>query len=141
MVVPGEADGKSGIGGWLLVLCLLLLVFQPINLALSVVSALDALPLRGTPLALIVLGQLVVAGIGVAAGLALVGRRMGAPHLAKTSLILSAAMDFIVYTTPFFPNNRYPGTTPLLLGASMSYYAVWILYLLRSRRVRNTFPV
>jgi hypothetical protein len=145
MVVPphtgvNEAPPPDEVGGWLLLLCLLLLVGQPVALALSAARSLGALPTRGAPLALVVLGQLLVAGIGVAAGLALLGRRRGAVTLAKWSLLLSAAMDQFVYATSFLPSNRLPGTTPLFAGASLIYYAVWIEYLLRSKRVRRTFP-
>jgi hypothetical protein len=55
------------------------------------------------------------------------------------SLALSAAMDVFIYTTPFYPSNRQPGDTPLYVGASLAYYSAWTLYLMRSRRVRNTF--
>lgn len=130
---------KSGIGGWLLLLCLLLLVWQPASLALSGAGALDALPVRGLPLALVLVGQLLVASVGVGAGLALAGRRPGAVTLAKWSLGLSAAMDLFVYTTPFVPSNRMPGETPLVVTASLLYYAIWLAYLFRSKRVRNTF--
>lgn len=121
-------------------LCLLLLVGQPVSLAVSAARSLGALPTKGLPLALVVIGQLSVAGVGVAAGLALLGRRRGAVALAKWSLLLSAAMDQFVYATPFLPNNRYPGTTPVFAAASLAYYAVWLEYLLRSKRVRRTFP-
>ena len=139
-VNDGVDPVTSGVRGWLLVLCLLLLVGQPINLAIGAMRALGALPIRGLPLALVVLGQLVVTGIGVGAGLALVGQRRGAAAFAKWSLLLSAGMDLFVYSTPFVPNNRLPGTTPLFVIASLTYYAIWIAYLSRSKRVRSTFP-
>src|SRR5437660_745940 len=131
MVVPRDppVNEMTGVGGWLLLLCLLLLVGQPINLAVGSARALGALPMRGLPLALVVLGQLTVAGIGVGAGLALLGCRRGAATLAKWSLLLSAGMDLFVYTAPFLPNNRLPGTTPLFVIASLTYYAIWIAYL------------
>src|SRR6266404_5976253 len=105
----------SGVGGWLVLLCLMLLVGQPLDLAIGAARALGALPMRGLPLALVVVGQLMVAGIGVGAGLALLGCRRGAATFAKWSLLLSAAMDLFVYTTPFLPNNRLPGTTPIFV--------------------------
>jgi hypothetical protein len=129
----------SGVGGWLLLLCLLLLVGQPINLAIGAARALGSLPVRGLPLALVIIGQLMVAGIGVGAGLALLGSRRGATTFATYSLVLSAGMDLFVYSTPFVPNNRLPGTTPLAVIASLTYYAIWIAYLSLSKRVRNTF--
>jgi hypothetical protein len=115
---------RSGVGGWLLVLCLLLLVWQPLSIALVASSALDALAIRGLPLALIMLMRLGVAAVGIAGGLA---------------LVISAAADLIVYTTPYFPSNRVPGTTPLYIAASIAYSAMWITYLARSRRVRETY--
>jgi hypothetical protein len=138
-VNDGIGQMPSGIGGWLLLLCLLLLVGQPLNLGIGAARALGALPMRGMPLALVLLGQLMVAGVGVGAGLALLGSRRGAPTFAKWSLLLSAGMDLFAYTTPFLPNNRLPGTTPLFIAASLAYYGVWIAYLSRSKRVRNTF--
>jgi len=144
MVVPGRSgvndarEMKSGVGGWLLLLCLLLLVGQPVRLAFGAASALNALAWRGAGLALVVLAQILVAGVGVAAGIALFGGRRGAATFAKWSLVLSAAMDLFVYTTPFLPNNRLPGTTPLFVLASLTYHATWIAYLSRSTRVRNT---
>jgi len=137
---PQADKMPRGVGGWLLLLCLLLLVGQPINLAIGAARALGSLPMRGLPLALTMMGQLMVAGIGVGAGLALLGSRRGAATFAKGSLLLSAGMDLFVYSTPFVPNNRLPGTTPLFVIASLTYYAIWIAYLSRSKRVQNTFP-
>jgi hypothetical protein len=144
MVVPpktvvNDSQPPDDVGGWLLILCLLLLIGQPINLAVSAARSLSALPTRGLPLALVVVGQLVVAGVGVSAGLALLGRRLGAVTLAKWSLLMSAAMDQFVYATSFLPSNRLPGTTPLYAAGSLVYYGLWLEYLIRSKRVRNIF--
>jgi hypothetical protein len=145
MVAPrhtrvNEVGRPLDVGGWLFLLCRLLLVGHPVALAFSAVRALGSLPTRGLPLGLIVLCQLLVAGIGVAAGLALRDRRPGAVGLAKWSLVMSAAMDLFVYATPFMPNNRLPGSTPIFAAASLVYYTLWLEYLRRSERVRRTFP-
>ena len=136
------SDGKEAdeVGGWLLLLCLLLLVGKPVSLAFGAAQSLGALPTRGPSLAAVVLCQLLIAGVGVAAGLALLGRRQGAVSLARWSLVLSAVMDQFVYATPFLPNNRLPGTTLWFAAASLAFYTIWIEYLLRSKRVRRTFP-
>jgi hypothetical protein len=126
-------------GGWLLVLCLLLLIWQPLSLGLVAASVLGAVALGGWPLAIVLLTRVVVSGFGIAAGLALLGRRPGAVPLAKISLALSAVSDVFVYTTPFVPNNRAPGETPVYIAVSVAYSALWIVYLSRSRRVRDTF--
>ena len=59
--------------------------------------------------------------------------------MAKASLILSAISDVFTYTTPYFPNNRPPGDTTLILAASLAWYAVWLIYLFRSKRVRQVY--
>jgi hypothetical protein len=125
--------------GWLLLFCLLLLVWQPLSLALVASSVLGALTIRGLPLALVLMTRVLAAALGIAAGLALLGRRAGAVTLAKVSLAASAATDVFVYTTPFFPSNRPPGDTVLVVGASLAYHGVWMIYLLRSKRVKETF--
>ncbi len=132
-------SGPAGVGGWLIVFCLLLLIWQPISLGLVASSVLDALPVRGTPLALLLLVRLLVASLGISAGLALLGRRAYAPALAKASLVASAATETFVYSTSFFPSNRVPGETPIVVAASLAYYAIWLAYLIHSRRVRNTY--
>jgi hypothetical protein len=131
--------GPTGVGGWLLVLCLLLLVWQPLSLGLVASSVLDALPVRGLPLALVLFLRLTVVAFGIAAGLTLLTRRPAAVPLAKASLAASAATDLFVYTTPYFPNNRPPGDTIVVVIVAMVYYAIWFGYLVRSQRVRNTF--
>jgi len=59
--------------------------------------------------------------------------------MAKASLILSAASDVFVYTTPYFPSNRMPGDTTYYVIASLVYHFGWVAYLARSKRVRATF--
>src|ERR687885_774595 len=48
-------NGKEpeGVGGWLLILCALLLIWQPLSLGLLASSVLDSLAVRGLPLALV----------------------------------------------------------------------------------------
>ena len=120
-------------------LCGLLLVWQPISTGLVASRMLDLLAIRGLPVALIVILRLLSTGFGVAAGLALLGRRPGAVGLARISLAASAATDLIVYLTPYFPSNRAPGETPVYVVVSLTYYGLWLGYLFRSKRVTATF--
>jgi peptidoglycan/LPS O-acetylase OafA/YrhL len=126
------------IGGWLLVFGVLLLIWQPLSLALTAPHAIDELPLRGPGLAIILAVRVLAAGGGIAAALALFGRRAGAISLAKASLVFSAAVDLLVYATPYYPNNRPPGDTTIILIVSLSYYVFWLSYLFRSKRVKAT---
>ena len=134
-----QHDGPEGVRGWLLLLSLLLLFEEPANVALTAPAAITALPIRGIPLALILLLRLGVAALGISAGLALSGRHHGAVMMAKASLALSGATAVFVYTTPYFPNNRMPGDTPLYIAATLAYHGGWLAYLTVSRRVRNTY--
>src|SRR5262245_61327700 len=105
----------------LLILSRLLLVYQPINLALSAATALNSLPTRG-PRVLVAIGVRVLgAGVSVAAGLALTNRQPHAITMARAALIVSALCDVFIYTTPFYPNNRPPGDTPYYIGASLLF--------------------
>jgi hypothetical protein len=127
---------KSGVGGWLLLFCALLLIWQPISLALAASAGLDSLEVRGTPAVLLLLIRITVAALGIAAGLAILRGRPGAVWLAKASLVVAAAADVLVYATGYFPSNLPPGDAPLAVAASLTYYGAWMVYLLRSKRVR-----
>jgi hypothetical protein len=129
----------EGVGGWLLLLCRLLVVFHPLALAVTASNALGSLSARGIPVALILILRLVVVGFGMAAGRALQHVQPGAVTLARAALLVSAATDVFVYTTPFFPNNRVPGDTPLYVAATLAYHGAWLLYLARSKMVRATY--
>jgi hypothetical protein len=130
----------EGVGGWLLLLCRLLIVFHPLALAVTASNALGSLSTpRATAVALILILRLAVVGFGMAAGRALQTLQPGAVTLAKAALLASAATDVFVYVTPYFPNNRVPGDTPLYVAATLAYHGAWLLYLLRSKRVQTTF--
>lgn len=128
-----------GVGGWLLLLCRLLVVFHPLVLAVTASSALSSLPGRGTAVGLILVLRLAVVGFGMAAGRALQTVQAGAVTLAKAALFASAATDLFVYTTPYFPNNRPPGDTVYYVAGSLAYHGAWLVYLMRSSRVRATY--
>ena len=132
-------DEPAGVGGWLLLLSRLLIVWQPLNLAVAGMGALGAIGVRGPAVAAVLVVRMIVTGVGIAAGLALSNRRAGAVALAKVALMASAATDLFVYTTPYFPNNRMPGDTIYYIAASLAYHTAWLTYLFRSKRVRTTY--
>ena len=129
----------EAVGGPLLLLCRLLVVFHPLALAVTASGALSALSVRGGAVAVILILRLMVVGFGMAAGRALQQVQPGAVTLAKAAVLASAATDLFVYTTPYFPNNRLPGDTVYYVVASLAYHGAWLGYLARSRRVRATF--
>jgi hypothetical protein len=128
---------RSEISGWLLLLSRLLIVAHPIRFGLAASAWIAALPIRGIPLAAVLMARLLVTAAGIAAGIALTRRHQGAVTLAVTAVALSGAMDVFVYSTSFVPNNRAPGDTPFYMAASLAYHGGWIAYLLMSRRVRQ----
>ena len=139
-MVSIEKDAKPrGVGGWLLGLCLLLMVWGPIELALLTSTALAALPVRGASLGWLIVARLGVAAFGVAAGLALIAERGPAVSMARASIALTAALNVFVYATPYFPNNRAPGDDVFYIAGTVAYAVIWLVYLARSRRVRNTY--
>ena len=119
--------------------CALLLVWQPINLAIMMSGLVGELSVRGAGLGIILLSRLLAAGLGIAAGLALFQIRPGAIGIARASLAVSAIIDIVVYLTPYSPNNRPPGDATIILAASLISYGAWFAYLALSRRVRATY--
>ena len=132
-------SASNSLGGWLLVLSRLLLVYQPVSLAISAATALNSLPTRGPKVLVAIAVRVVATGVCVAAGLALTNRSPSAVGLTRTALIVSAAVDVFILTTPFYPNNRPPGDTPVYVVATLTYHTIWLAYLARSERVRRTF--
>ena len=131
-------DPDTRAAGWLLVLCGCLALWQPLNLAVATATALAVLPIRGWPLGLLLMVRLGVAALGVAAAAAILDRRPTALALARTALVLSCATELFVYATSIFPNNRMPGDTPLYVAWTITFHGGWLLYLSRSKRVRET---
>jgi hypothetical protein len=134
-----SARQRRGIGGWLLVLCFLLLVWGPVRGALVAANALAALSVRGPSLAVALVALTLVTSFGVAAGIALLSRHGPAVTMAVAALLLSAGMDLVIYLSSYFPSNRMPGDAPLYVAASLAYHGTWLGYLFRSKRVKATY--
>lgn len=128
-----------GVRGWLLVLCGLLLIYQPISLAYVAPTILESLPIRGLPTALLLAARVVCVATGIAAGISLMARQRTGVHLARIALVATTATDLFIYATPYYPNHRMPGDTPIYVAVSLLYSGVWLAYLARSRRVSNTY--
>lgn len=128
---------RRSVGLWLL--CGLFLVWGPVNLGVSVSSAMSALPVRGIPLGLLIIARVLVAGLGIAAGLALLNRQASARQMAQLCLVVSAGLDVVRYTTPYYPSNHMPGDDVLYLAGSLVYHGAWLTYLWRSSHVAREF--
>lgn len=119
---------------WLRLLALLLVVWEPVSLSLATAPILPTLADRGLLVGLALAVRVAVAGLGVAAGLALWNRRPHGLGLAMVALALSGAAQLVSVLTPILPTNLPPDLRPFAAVAIVLYYGAWIVYLSRARQ-------
>lgn len=121
----------------MVLLGVLLLVWEPLSFAWTASVALSRLmALGGFGLALLVFRGL-TAGVCVAAGRALLARADHGVALARIALALAAIGVVCTQLTPYFPSNAAPSERPWRLAASLAYYAVWSIVVLRARAAQR----
>jgi hypothetical protein len=131
-------EQPESIRGWLLVLCVVLLVWQPAQFALAASTAIEAVRVRGAGVVVVLMARLIVTAFGAAAGFAIMRRRQAAIGMTIAALVAIAVVDILVELTSFFPSNRVPGDAPLYAAGSAAFNGGWALYMARSARVRRT---
>jgi hypothetical protein len=134
------ADRESRARGWLLLLCRILIIYEPALLAVTLAPILGSLPMRGWLVTSVIVARLLVAGLSVAAGLALWHMRPHGATLTRVALIASAGTGLILLNTRLLPSNRMPGDDLLYSVALAAHHGAWLAYLQRSRQVRELFP-
>ena len=127
------------VGGWLLLLILLLTVWNPATLALHAASAVWTLGSRSTLSLVLLAVRLAITSVGVAAGIVLWLRRPGAVLLAKLVLMLFGVEAVVRLSTRVDLSSAPPGTRLPLAVFVIAHNACWYLYLQVSRRVRDTY--
>jgi hypothetical protein len=120
--------------GWLLLFCLILLVWEPLSLARLASVRIAALVDRPLALAVLLI-RVAVTGVGIGAGIALWAGRPAGPFLAKAYLVASSLVTVMVLGTRWFPSSLLPGTALPLAVATIAANLAWFLYLGRSRQV------
>jgi hypothetical protein len=124
---------------WLLLLCLILTVWNPATLALRLSAGVANLASE-TPLSLVFLSaRLVITGVGVAAGLALIRRRPSGVPLAKVVLVLFGVEGALRLSTRLDLSENPPGTRLPMALLLIVHNAAWYFYLQKSRRVRTLY--
>jgi hypothetical protein len=122
-------SGRVGRRWPLLILCMLLVIWEPLSFALFASSMLTRLITRGAG-AVVLLGlRLAIVSVGVAAGLSLWNERPGALMLARVAIALSVVGLLITASTSALPDNRPPGTALPTTVALVAYNAAWFAYL------------
>ena len=122
------------------VLAGLLVAWVPASLALEASAALPRLVGYGWPAALLLGARAFVAGLAFLAGRALWAVEPYGRRLAQAWLVLDVVATWLVLTTPYFPGNWLPGTRWRALAGAAAFNLAWLLYLARSRRVRECWP-
>jgi hypothetical protein len=113
------------------VLAFLLVVWEPLNLALTASAFLDRLGDRGWPAVVLLVGRLATTGLGVAAGRALWNHRPGAVMLARWATGLSLIAVTVTVTTSIWPSPLPPGVREPAAFAAIAWYSAWFVWTLR----------
>jgi hypothetical protein len=139
-----------GVRGWLLLLCIILTVINPVAVLVGIVRPLHhafagGVPGRQAVAALLdVMAELAVAGYGVYAGYRLWAVRPKAVLAAKLyfaiKLFFVLLWPWVLLTITGIPRNHLfmVGWMRGVAGAFVAFL-IWFFYLLRSRRVANTY--
>ena len=120
-------------------LALLLMVWEPVTLAMTFAGLLDRTVNRGAAAAVLLAVRVVVAGAGIAAGLALWSNRPGGIVLARAAMLLALGASLLTWWTHLWPHRLPPGLEGLALGALMAYYGFWLIWLFRQNWGRDEF--
>jgi hypothetical protein len=126
-----DTDRRQSRPAALRVLSALLIVGEPLGLALFASGVLPRIVDRGAWAMLLLATRLAIAAIAVAAGRALWDERPGAITLVRVALALTALGVLLTSLSSVFPHNRPPGTAWPLVTATLIYYAAWFAYLTR----------
>ena len=126
--------------GWLLLLCIILFVWQPLNFVAELAATGPSLDMRGVRALAELMIDGAVAVLSVAAGWSLWVRVPHGPTLAVLALIGAAATGVQSLYWSVLPGQTKPGDELPLALAQVAHSAAWIAYLRRSRRVREMRP-
>jgi hypothetical protein len=124
-------------GGWLLLLCGYLGLWQPLTLAGEVSATLGTLEMRGPAGVAELSAHAAVSVFAVAAGWGLWVGNPKAPVFAEIGLIACALTSVQSLYWTRLPLNTMPGDRLPLAIVAIAHAAGWITYVRRSRRVRS----
>jgi hypothetical protein len=126
-------------GGWLLLLCGYLGLWQSLTLAAEVSATLGTLGMRGPAGVAELSAHAAVSAFAVAAGWGLWVGNPKAPVFAEIVLVACALVSVQSLYWTRLPVNTMPGDRLPLAIVAIAHAAGWITYLRKSRRVRSLF--
>ena len=122
---------------WLILLCVALLLWRPLDYVVELPQSLPTMGMRGVPGAIELVFHGIVAAVSVAAAQALWSERPSGPSLAAVALIGSAAATVQTVYWTALPHQTVPGSERLIAALAIGHAAIWLVYLSRSRRIRE----
>jgi hypothetical protein len=106
----------------------LLVVVEPVALALAASAALDWLLARGVVAVGFLLARLAIAGIGMVAGIRLWDGRPGGMALARWSYAGQLAVTIVAHTTRLWPTTLAPGVAEPAFILGLAWYGGWLAW-------------
>jgi hypothetical protein len=121
---------------WVLLLCAVLMVWQPLTFAVEASSSLTSLGMRGASGAVELSIHGAVAALSVAAGWALWQSGPSGPKLARVAIVAAALVSVQSLYATVLPSNVFPSDRLPLALLTVAHAAAWLAYLWRSARIR-----
>jgi hypothetical protein len=109
----------------------LLVVYEPLNLALTAAALLPGLTDRGWSATALLVARLAITGFGFAVGRSLWARDPGALSLARWATGLNLATALLIATTRIWPSSFPPGVRGPAATVTIVWYAGWFMWTLR----------
>jgi hypothetical protein len=123
--------------GWPSVLCAALILWRPLDFVFELLSSLSSIGMRGVAGGIELLLHGGVAALSIAAVRALGASMPVGPPLAAVALVGSAAATVQSLYWSVLPHQTPPGTQLPLATLGVAHALVWLIYLKRSRRIRE----
>ena len=116
----------------------LLVVVEPLTLALAASAALEWLLSRGAIAVAFLLARLAITGVGMVAGMRLWDERPGGISLARLSYAGQLAATLVAHTTRLWPTTLAPGVAEPAFVFGLAWYAGWLAWTFFADRTDRT---
>jgi hypothetical protein len=110
---------------------MLLVVYEPLNLAMTAAALLPGLADRGWSATVLLVVRLAITGFGFAVGRSLWNGAPGAMGLARWATGLNLATAVLIATTRIWPSSLPPGIRGPVATVIVAWYISWFLWTLR----------